>query len=123
MNMREWKDVLTERHHIVFKSQGGLDFDLNLIELTIEEHKGDKGPHKSRERDIELKLGLQSILFEMFPRDKEFSLSEISEKIGVTKRYLSKPFRKVPAVHHGRAAEDGYKGEDIVKRLMGGRFY
>ena len=38
------------KHHIVFRSQGGLDFDLNMIELTQEEHEGNHGPHQSRAR-------------------------------------------------------------------------
>ena len=36
------------KHHIVFKSQGGLDFSLNLIRLRQEGHEGDKGPHRDR---------------------------------------------------------------------------
>ena len=48
------------KHHIVFRSQGGLDFALNLIELTQEEHEGDDGPHKNRVRDLELKKRMQN---------------------------------------------------------------
>ena len=33
---------MAELHHIVFRSQGGLNFKLNLIPLSIEEHKGDE---------------------------------------------------------------------------------
>ena len=55
------------KHHIVFRSQGGLDFDLNMIELTQEEHEGNHGPHQSRARDLELKRGLQEQLSELFP--------------------------------------------------------
>ena len=43
------------KHHIIFRSQGGLDFDLNLAEMTLEEHAGDDGPHRNRETDLELK--------------------------------------------------------------------
>ena len=50
---------MAELHHIVFRSQGGLNFKLNLIPLSIEEHKGDDGPHKNRKRDLELKQLLQ----------------------------------------------------------------
>lgn len=56
------------KHHIVFRSQGGLDFAMNLIELTQEEHEGDDGPHKNRVRDLELKKRLQNQLVELFPR-------------------------------------------------------
>lgn len=55
------------RHHIVFKSHGGLDFKLNMIGLTQEEHEGDKGPHRDRERDLELKRGLQATAYGAVP--------------------------------------------------------
>lgn len=103
-------------HHIVFRSQGGLDFDLNLIKLSYEDHEGNKGPHLNRERDLELKLDLQEKLMEIF-YEETYSIEEIAKKLGKSKRYFEKNFKKVPSVA-GR-----YRREEIIKKLMGGRFY
>lgn len=104
-------------HHIVFKGQGGLDFDLNMIKLSQNDHQGDMGPHKNRERDEELKKDLQKKLFELFPEDEYFDIDEISAKLGRTRRYFEKYFKKVDNI------AGKYQGFFIVKRLMGGRFY
>lgn len=108
---------MAELHHIVFRSQGGLNFKLNLIPLSIEEHKGDDGPHKNRQRDLELKQRLQEQLFEMFHRDELYTLKEIALKLGMREKTLYKPFKRVDMT----AGE--YLGLNVVKRLMGGRFY
>ncbi len=105
------------KHHIVFRSQGGLDFEMNIIDLTQEEHEGDKGPHKCRKRDLELKTQLQERLFELFPETEYFSIETISSKLGRTSRYFGKYFKKVPNI------AGMYSGYETVKRLMGGRFY
>lgn len=105
------------KHHIVFRSQGGLDFPLNMIELTQEEHEGIDGPHRNRAVDLAYKKELQRKLFALFPEEEEFSIDEIAEKLGRTKRYFAPRFKKVPM------AAGGYSGSEIVKRLMGGRFY
>lgn len=46
-----WK----EKHHIVFRGQGGLDLEYNLIELDADFHKGKDGPHLNRQTDLKLK--------------------------------------------------------------------
>lgn len=107
----------THRHHIVFRSQGGLDFRLNLIELTQEEHEGNDGPHKNRKVDLALKKGLQDKLFVIFPKEDLFDIEQISDKLGRTPRYFEKYFRRVPRT------SGMYAGEDIVRRLMGGKLY
>ena len=68
----------------MFRSQGGLNFRLNLIPLSIEEHKGDGGPHKNRQRDLELKQWLQEQLFDLFDRERLYTLKEIAVKLGKT---------------------------------------
>lgn len=109
------------KHHIVFRSQGGLDFALNLIELTQEEHEGDDGPHKNRVRDLELKKRMQNQLVELFPEGGSFNIDQISAALGRTRRYFEKHFRKIP-----RQWIDGeayYESEDIIRLLMGGKIY
>ena len=44
---------------VIFKSQGGLDFELNYKRLTPEQHRGDLGPHKCRKTDLRYKRELQ----------------------------------------------------------------
>ena len=53
-----------EKHHIVFRSQGGCDFYYNIIELPTGLHKGRRGPHMCRETDVFLKRGVQKALFD-----------------------------------------------------------
>ena len=105
------------KHHIVFRSQGGLDFALNMIELTQEEHEGINGPHRNRAVDLALKTDLQRKLFILFPKEELFTIKELSEKLGRTPRYFASKFKRVPMTG------DRYSGSEIVKRLMGGRYY
>ena len=77
---------MAELHHIVFRSQGGLNFKLNLIPLSIQEHKGDDGPHKNRQRDLELKQWLQEQLFDLFDKEKSYTLKEIAIKLGMREK-------------------------------------
>lgn len=107
-------------HHIVFRSHGGLDFELNLVRMTQEEHEGNNGPHLCRERDLELKREMQGKLQELFLYDQEYTIEEISRKLGRTKRYFAPHFKKVPLAP---GSSDGYLGYDVVKKLMGGRLY
>lgn len=109
------------KHHIVFRSQGGLDFDLNLIELTQEEHEGDKGPHKNRARDLELKTNMQDQLFERFLPGRSYNIDQISKALGRTRRYFEKHFKKMPC--QWIDGEAFYESEDIVRMLMGGKLY
>lgn len=55
---------IMEKHHIVFRSQGGCDFYYNIIELPTGLHKGRRGPHMCRETDVFLKRGVQKALFD-----------------------------------------------------------
>lgn len=105
-----------QKHHIVFRSQGGLDFTLNLIYLTPEEHIGDKGPHRNRERDLELKRNLQVTLLKLLTEDK-YTLKEIIETLGLKRGQAEKAFKRVDCY------DGAYKTEDIIRRLMGGKMY
>ena len=104
------------KHHIVFRSQGGMDYDLNLIQLTQEEHEGNDGPHHNIERDRQLKRQLQEQLFELFPPG-QYDIDTISKKLGRTRKYFEPRFCKVKNIG------GLYEGEDIVRHLMGGKLY
>jgi DNA-binding CsgD family transcriptional regulator len=104
------------KHHIVFRSQGGLDFRLNLINLTYEQHEGNNGPHRNRKVDLILKTDLQDQLYKIFSKD-EYTINEIAERLEKSVKYIEKHFRSVP-----RAA-GLYKREDLIRKLMGGKIY
>ena len=53
---------MLEKHHIVFKSQLGLDFELNYKYLTSEEHRGILGPHLNKSVDIAYKTEMEANL-------------------------------------------------------------
>jgi hypothetical protein len=105
------------KHHIVFRSQGGLNFDLNLIDLTYEQHEGPEGPHHNKLVDNILKKQLQDRLFEIFRDDKGYTIEQIAKALGKSAKYFEKHFRTVPS------AAGIYKPEDIVRKLMGGKIY
>lgn len=105
-----------QKHHIVFKSQGGLDFELNFAYLTVEEHIGSRGVHNNIEYDLLLKRDLEAKLFQIFTKDT-YTLDEIIGLLKLKRKQAEKAFKRV--AYTGA----GYKSEDIIKRLMGGRFY
>jgi len=106
---------MLERHHIVFRSQGGLDFPLNYKYLTSEQHRGNDGPHMNRETDLKYKRELQENLFELLPNEY-YTFTEVRKILGL-KKSQEKHFKTVPK----RA---GYMAkEDIIRRLMGWRLY
>ena len=106
---------MIERHHIIFKSQGGLDFELNYRYLTSEEHKGDEGPHKCKETDVRYKRELQEALEGLLAKEY-YNIRELIDLIGLREVQANKAFRKLLKVK-GIAKEEG------INRLMGGRLY
>ena len=45
-------------HHIVHRSEGGLDIEINYKYLCNEHHRGKNGPHHSIEIDLKYKLDI-----------------------------------------------------------------
>jgi hypothetical protein len=103
-------------HHIVFKSQGGLDLDDNLIELTCEQHLGNNSPHQNKEVNLKLKTDLQDEYYYLFP-EKEYQVEEIAKILRKPVKYIEKHFRKV------KNFAGIYQREDIIRKLMGGKIY
>ena len=104
------------KHHIVFRSQRGLDIERNLIDLSYMDHEGKNGPHMNKEVNLKLKRDLQKEYYELFP-DNEYSIEEIAILLNKSKKYIEKHFRKVPNFC------GVYKRDEIIKKLMGGKFY
>lgn len=96
-----------QKHHIVFRSQGGMNINVNYKYLCAEHHTGSKAAvHNNREYDLQLKREMQNRLFKIFNHDT-YLIDEIAEKRFKTVSQMS-----------GR-----YKREDIVRHLMGDRLY
>lgn len=103
-------------HHIVFRSQGGLNIDDNMISLPYEQHLGNNSPHMSREIDLKLKISLQDYYFERFTKE-EYTIPEIAKLLHKSERYIENRFRKV------KNFAGIYKREDIIRKLMGDKLY
>lgn len=104
-----------ERHHVIFVSQGGLDFELNYKRLRWDEHRGPDGPHMNRETDLKYKRELQEKLFKIFTKDF-YTAKEIRKTLGIRPGQM-KVFRKLPQY------PEGLKRENVIRRLMGGKLY
>lgn len=110
-------DGIGQKHHIVFRSQGGLNIELNYISLCIHHHSvGKAAVHNNRTFDLELKRTLQERYFELFDKE-QYTIAEIAKIIGYNKNRLEKRMKSVPQ----RAGK--YKKEDVIRFLMGGRLY
>lgn len=109
--------MFTEKHHVwvVFKSQGGLDFELNYKYLSSEAHRGNEGPHKCRETDLIYKIELQESLEALLEKDY-YNIKELVDLLGLKPRQANKAFRKL-------LKPNGIDRETIIRRLMGGRLY
>ena len=105
-----------QRHHIVFRSQGGLDIPMNFKYLCPEHHTGKESPHRNRTIDLQYKKEEQDELFKIFT-EESYTIKQIADLIGCDKKRLEKRFMKVPS----RAGS--YAREDIIRALMGGRLY
>lgn len=105
-----------QRHHIVFRSQGGLDIPMNFKYLCPEHHTGKNSPHGSRAVDLKYKAEEQEKLFAIFT-EETYTIKQIAELIGYDKKRLEKRFAKV------RSCAGSYEREDIIRALMGGRLY
>lgn len=82
------------------------------------EHRGQDGPHLCRRIDLIYKKDLQKSLFEIFTNET-YTIKEIAKALGRPNaiKYFTKNFKAVPS------AAGLYSREEIIKRLMGGRFY
>lgn len=107
---------MLEKHHIIFKSQGGLDFPLNYKYLTADEHRGDFGPHKFKATDLSYKRTMELELRVCLYREY-YAVEELVEKLKLRPKQAQKAFKRV-----AKTAQ-GISREDVIRRLMGGRMY
>lgn len=106
-----------QKHHIVFRSHGGLNISMNYKYLCVEHHTdGKEAVHNNREVDLMLKKELQDRYFEEFDKE-EYTIREISEIIGYDRNRLQKKMKAV------RQRAGKYQKEDVIRFLMGGKLY
>lgn len=104
-----------EKHHIIYRSQGGLDFPLNYKHLDSKLHRGNQGPHKCKATDLKYKLELQATLENLLTKEY-YNIKELIDLLGLKEVQANKAFRKLLRVN-------GIEREEVLKRLMGGRLY
>ena len=107
---------MLEKHHVIFKSAGGLDFPLNYKYLSAESHRGNNSPHMNREIDLQYKKELESSLRAILTELHYFE-SELIQLLELDSKQADKAFR------HIRITSKGMNTEEVIKRLLGGRFY
>ena len=103
-------------HHIIHRSQGGLDFPLNYKYLCQEHHRGKNGPHKCPEIDLKYKLELQSKLLTLLHK-KYYTSQELYSLLNITNNSLKRLTKKM------KLYKEGYLKDDIIFCLMGNYFY
>ena len=105
-----------DKHHIVYRSQGGLDFPLNFKYLCSEHHRGKNGPHKNKKIDLQYKLEMQKQLQKLLCK-KFYRLDELTTLLQINKRMLKKLLKDY------KLYKEGYKSIDVIYRLMGNKTY
>ena len=105
-----------DKHHIVYKSQGGLDYPLNYIYLCPNHHRGKDGPHKNPKTDLEYKLSLQHRLRLLLPKEY-YSQEELPALLDISKSSLKRLLKNL------KLYKEGYASKEIIYLLMGKKEY
>ena len=105
-----------DKHHIVYKSQGGIEFTLNFRYLCTQHHRGKLGPHKNRRLDLEYKLDMQRKLENILIKEF-YSTGEIENLLKINKGIIKRLFKEY------KISDKGYKKSDIIFKLMGRKRY
>ena len=107
---------LADKHHIVYKSQGGIEFPLNFRYLCSEHHRGNSGPHKNRRLDLEYKLEMQKKLQNILI-NRYYTAEELEFLLGINKGMIKRLFKDY------KQSDKEFKAVDIIFRLMGRKSY
>ncbi|MBD7911931.1 MULTISPECIES: HNH endonuclease signature motif containing protein [Clostridium] len=103
-------------HHIIHRSEGGLDIEINYKYLCPEHHRGKDGPHRSLETDIKYKIELQNKLYNLLPKEF-YNYKDLGKILQVSVNSLKKITKDI------KLYKEGYKKDDIILRLMGNKLY
>lgn len=107
---------LGDIHHIVHKSEGGYDFELNYKYLCDIHHRGLHGPHVDKKIDILYKLELQNKLYRLLPKEY-YTTKELLKILNLSPNALKRLVKNL------KNYKEGYSKEAIILKLMGGIKY
>ena len=103
-------------HHIIHRSEGGFDIEINYKYLCAKHHRGKNGPHRSLETDIKYKIELQDKLYNIL--NKEYYTSkELGSILNIPLNTLKRITKNI------KLYKEGYKKDDIILTLMGNKLY
>ena len=105
-----------DKHHIVYRSQGGVDFPLNFKYLCSEHHRGKSGPHKNRKLDLLYKVEMQQKLEELLCKEF-YTLDQLVNLLQINKGMLKKLLKEY------KLYKEGYRNFDVIYILMGKKRY
>jgi len=107
-----------EKHHTIYRSQAVYmrTIKVNLINLCKEHHTGNTGAHLCKKTDLKLKKGLQFKLEFMFFKS-HYSKNEIRDVLDCSDFDAALICKRL-CMH-----AEGYRKEDLIQRMLGGRFY
>ncbi|MDS0528264.1 HNH endonuclease [Clostridium sp. SHJSY1] len=103
-------------HHIIHRSEGGLDIEINYKYLCEKHHRGKDGPHHSLETDIKYKIELQNKLYNLLPKEY-YNSKELGKILDLSVNSLKKITKNI------KLYKEGYKTTDIILKLMGNKLY
>ena len=112
-------EICTEKadiHHIVHRSEGGLDIELNYKYLCEKHHRGKNGPHHSIETDIQYKLELQDKLYSLLTKEY-YTFKELGQILDISINAIKRITKNI------KLYKEGYKKDYIILNLMGGSLY
>jgi hypothetical protein len=105
-----------DKHHVVYRSQGGIEFPLNFRYLCSEHHRGVSGPHKCRRLDLEYKLHMQRKLQEILIKEM-YTIDELVALLNINKGMIKRLFKEY------KPKDKSFRKADIIFRLMGRKKY
>lgn len=103
-------------HHIIHRSEGGLDFSLNYKYLCSSHHRGKNSPHSNSKIDIEYKLDLQDKLEKILWKEY-YTIDELIILLDLNK---SKAKKFIKQLKHYK---EGYKSSEVIFCIMGRKRY
>jgi len=103
-------------HHIIHRSEGGFDIEINYKYLCPKHHRGKNGPHRCLETDIKYKIELQNKLYNILSKEY-YTSKELGLILNIPLNTLKRITKNM------KLYKEGYKKDDIIFTLMGNKFY
>lgn len=103
-------------HHIIHRSEGGFDININYMYLCNKHHRGKDGPHQCLEKDIYYKIQLQKKLYELLNK-RHYSSKELCSILDASKNTIKRITKNL------KLFKEGYKTDHIIFSLLGNAYY